>query len=204
MKFLHRPDLFSWAAFDEPRNVDFNGHLWMAPSGGIAVDPMPLTEHDAAHIDALGGVRWILLTNADHVRAAAWMAERWGARIAAPAAERDLPDLQGLDVAHWMTPHEVLPCGIQCLPMEGSKTPGELAFLLPDGSAVICGDLVRGQRAGSLNLLPDAKLADRGAAVRSVARLAALPGLQAVLVGDGQSVFSEGAARLSALLEAMS
>lgn len=202
MKFLHRPDLFSWAVFDEPRNIDFNGHLWVADGRGIAIDPMPVTSHDAAHIDALGGVGWVLLSNVDHVRAAAEFAERWGARIAAPAAERHLPELAGLDVAHWMSPDEVLPCGIRCVGMEGSKTPGELAFLLPGGDVVICGDLVRGQRGGSLNLLPNAKLVDRDAARRSVAGLAALPDLVAVLVGDGQSVFRDGRARLNELLEA--
>ncbi len=201
MKSLHRPDLFSWAAFDEPRNIDFNGHLWLSGGRGIAIDPMPVSPHDVAHIDELGGVGWVLLTNADHVRAAGFFADRWGARIAAPAAERSLPGLQGLAVAHWIERGEVLPCGIRCLVMEGSKTPGELAFLLPGGDVVICGDLVRGQRAGSLNLLPDAKLADRAAARRSVAGLAALPDLVAVLVGDGQSIFREGRARLNELLE---
>ena len=29
MKLLHRPDLFSWSAFDEGKNVDFNGTLWV-------------------------------------------------------------------------------------------------------------------------------------------------------------------------------
>ena len=61
---------------------------------------------------------------------------------------------------------------------------------------------MRGQRAGSLNLLPDPKLSDKAAAIDTVRGFAALPGLEAVLVGDGQSVFRDGAARLRDLVEA--
>jgi hypothetical protein len=63
----------------------------------------------------------------------------------------------------------------------------------------VTGDLVRGQRGGALNLLPDAKLLDRSAAVRSVADLAARPSVTAVLVGDGWPVFRDGHARLREL-----
>lgn len=60
-------------------------------------------------------------------------------------------------------------------------------------------DLIRGQRGGALNTLPDAKLRDRGAAVRSVRELAQRPSIVAVLVGDGWPVFREGHARLREL-----
>ena len=201
MKSLHRPDLFGWSAFDEARNVDFNGVLWTRPGGNVAFDPMPVSEHDLAHVDDLGGVAWILITNADHVRAATTLAERFGARILAPGGDRHLPELASLPVETWMRGDDTLPCGVLCIAMEGSKTPGELAFLMPGGDTVIVGDLVRGQRAGSLNLLPPGKLADPAAAGRSVARLAALPDLQAALVGDGQSIFRDASRRLAELVE---
>jgi glyoxylase-like metal-dependent hydrolase (beta-lactamase superfamily II) len=184
MKSLHRPDLFAWSAFDRPRNVDFNGTLLVREGGNVAFDPMPVDEHDAAHIDALGGVAWVLISNADHVRAAAAFAARWGARIGAPAGDRDLPDLQGLAVDRWLDEGDGAELGVTCLRLHGSKTPGELAFLLAPGDTLIAGDLVRGQRAGSLNALPEPKLADRA---------------RAVLVGDGQSVFRDGARRLAEL-----
>jgi len=200
MKSLHRPDLFSWSSFDEPRNVDFTGHLLVIPDGpNVAFDPMPLSEHDAEQVDRLGGVDWILITNADHVRDAAAIADRWDAKVAAPASERHRPEFAGLPVALWLSPDEGLTFGVHCLGMRGSKTPGELAFVLPGGDTVLCGDLIRGQRAGSLNLLPDPKLADKAAAVASVAALAERGDLVAVLVGDGQSIFRDGAARLKEL-----
>jgi glyoxylase-like metal-dependent hydrolase (beta-lactamase superfamily II) len=196
MKSLHRPDLYAWSAFDRTRNVDFSGTLLVREGGNIAFDPMPVDNHDAAHIDALGGVAWVLITNADHVRAAAEFVRRWDARVGAPAGDRDRAEFKGLPVALWLDDGDALDFGVSCLRMDGSKTAGELAFLLEPGDTVVCGDLVRGQRAGSLNLLPDPKLRDKEAALASVQRLAELPGLQAVVVGDGQSVFRGGAARL--------
>ena len=89
MKSLHRPDLFGWSAFDESRNVDFNGTLWVRPDGNVAIDPMPLSEHDRAHLEALGGAAWVVVTNSDHLRSAQELAAWTGARVAGPAAERD-------------------------------------------------------------------------------------------------------------------
>jgi len=192
MKSLHRPDLFAWSAFDEARDVDFSGTFLVHKQGNVAFDPMPMSDHDLAHAHELGGVAWLVITNADHVRAAAELAVIFGAQIAAPAGDKDKPDLQGVRVARWLDDGDTLQ-GTTALRMGGSKTPGELAFHL--GDTVLCGDLVRGQRAGSLNLLPDPKLSDKAAALASVARLAALEPT-AVLVGDGQSVFRDGAARL--------
>jgi hypothetical protein len=204
MKSLHRPDLFAWSTFDEPRNVDFSGHLWTRPEGNVLFDPMPLSAHDRAHLDALGGASWILISNADHARDAARLANELGARIGAPADERDRSELQELPDVAWIPPDSKHETGVRCITMRGSKSAGEFAFLLPGGEVLLTGDLVRGQRAGTLNLLPDPKLKDKAAAIASVARLAALPNVTSVLVGDGQSIFRDGRARLLELVESVS
>ena len=79
MKALHRPDLYSWSAFDRARNVDFNGTCLVRPDGCLLIDPMPLSDHDEAHLDSLGPVRWIVVTNSDHTRAAGDIAAHTGA-----------------------------------------------------------------------------------------------------------------------------
>ena len=68
MKMLHRPDLFGWSEFNEEKDIDFNGTLWVRPGGNVIIDPMPLSEHDQAHLQSLGGARWIIMTNSDHTR----------------------------------------------------------------------------------------------------------------------------------------
>lgn len=198
MKTLHRPDLFGWSHFDEARNVDFHGVLWRRPEGNVAFDPLPLSPHDLAHLEALGGVGWVALTNSDHLRGTQALVERFGARVAAPRGERGR---FGLEVTRWLGEGEALVPGLVAVELEGSKTPGELAYVLEE-TTLITGDLVRAHQGGRLNLLPDAKLADPAAARRSVARLAALPRIEAVLVGDGWPVFREGRARLAELVEA--
>lgn len=195
MKSLHRPDLYSWSTFDESRNVDFHGLLWTRPAGNVLVDPLPLGAHDQAHLDALGGAAHIVITNSDHTRAAEALRDRYGARLYGPAAERD-----GFPLASdvWLGDGDEVVPGLVALALDGSKTPGELALVL-DGATLITGDLVRAHRAGALMMLPDAKLRDRAAAVASVRRLAGLPGVHAVLVGDGWQVFRDGGALLREL-----
>jgi hypothetical protein len=193
MKSLHRPDLYAWSTFDEARNLDFHSLLWVRSEGNVVVDPLPLTPHDRRHLDALGGVAWIVVTNSDHLRTAVALASETGAKIAGPVGERDV-----FPADRWLSEGDELVLGLFAYEMRGSKTPGELALVL-EGDTLITGDLVRAHRAGSLCLLPDAKLTDKAAALASVARLAALP-VRAVLVGDGYQVFAEGQAHLSALV----
>lgn len=199
MRALHRPDLFSWSAFDAARNVDFNGLCVVRPGGNVLVDPMPLSDHDRAHIEALGGVAWIVVTNSDHTRATDAIRAWSGAKVAGPAAERDRFPI-GCD--RWLADGDTVAPGLDALALDGSKTPGELALVL-DQTTLITGDLVRAHAGGSLMLLPAAKLADPAAAAGSVRRLAALPHITAVLVGDGWPVFRDGGARLSELAAAL-
>lgn len=197
MKTAHRPDVLAWSRFDEGRNLDFHGWLWAGPEGGVLIDPVAMSPHDRAHLGKLGGARWIVITNSDHVRAAPELARELGAQVAGPAGERET---LGVACDRWLADGDEVAPGLVVHTLEGSKTPGELALVL-DGTTAIFGDLVRSHAGGSLCLLPDAKLRDRAAAVRSVARVLELhPRIDAVLVGDGWPVFRDGAARLRELL----
>jgi glyoxylase-like metal-dependent hydrolase (beta-lactamase superfamily II) len=196
MKSLHRPDLFCWSEFDEARNIDFNSFLWVRPGGNIMVDPLPLRPHDQEHLEVLGGVAWIVITNSDHIRGAAEIRDRWGAKIAGPFAESEhFP----IACDRWLKDGDEVVPGLKVLALEGSKTPGELALLLGAG-VLITGDLIRAHRGGSLILLPDAKLSDKAMAVASLRRIASLPDIEAVLVGDGWCIFRDGARRLTECL----
>src|ERR1700749_1815028 len=88
MKPLHKPNLYGWSLFNEERNLDFHSVFWQRPSGNVAIDPLQLTPHDRQHIETLGGLQDIVITNSDHVRAAASLAAATGARVWAPRAEQ--------------------------------------------------------------------------------------------------------------------
>jgi hypothetical protein len=199
MRFLHRPDLLSWGRFNELRNLDFNSVVWLRPEGNVLVDPLELSPHDESHLHTLGGAAFIVITNSEHIRAAGTLAVRFGAQVLGPAAERDT---FRLPCHRWLSHGDEVVPGLRALEMRGSKSPGELALLL-DGTTLITGDLIRGQRGGALNLLLDAKLTDKAQALASVRGLLQWP-IEAVLVGDGWPVFRDGRARLAELLESAS
>lgn len=196
MKALHRGDLFGWSRFDEQRNLDFHSVAWIRPGGNVLVDPLEMSEHDLLHLNALGGASFVVITNGDHLRAGSTLADALGASLLGPAGEKEtLP----IECERWLSEGDQVVPGLTALEMQGSKTPGELALLLED-TTLITGDLIRAHAAGRLNLLPDAKLANKEQALASVRRLADLPRIEAVLVGDGWPVFRDGRARLRELV----
>jgi Metallo-beta-lactamase superfamily len=195
MKLLHRPDLYCWSEFNPERNIDFHSIAWLRSAGNILIDPLPLSAHDWVHLHSLGGASWIVITNSDHIRASQEIAKITGAQIAAPLGERDTFPIS---IDRWLADGEEIVPGLQAIALHGSKTPGELALLL-EATTLITGDLVRAHRAGSLMLLPDAKLTDRHLALDSVRRLAGLERVDTVLVGDGWQIFQDGQARLQEL-----
>jgi len=197
MKRLHRPDLFCWSVFHAPLNVDFNGFAWIRPDGNVLIDPVPMSEHDLAHLRELGGAKWIVVTNVSHVRAAAELAKELGAELLGPQAEESTFPLR---CARWLADGDTSVPGMRVLALAGSKTPGELALLLGEDTLIV-GDLVRAHRAGSLMMLADDKLKDRAAAVGSIRRLAALPKVAHVLVGDGWHTFHDGQRQLARLVQ---
>ncbi|HZI08152.1 MAG TPA: MBL fold metallo-hydrolase [Archangium sp.] len=200
MKALHRKELYGWSVFNEARNLDFHSVLWVRPEGNVVIDPLPLSTHDAAHLRALGGVAWVVVTNSEHVRATRELVSTFGAKVAGPRAEADTFPLE---CDRWLATGESLVPGLEALELHGSKTTGELALLLED-TTLVTGDLIRGHVGGRLNLLPDAKLKDSTRARASVRELVERwPRIDAVLVGDGWPVFRGGHEALEELARAL-
>lgn len=200
MKQLHRNDLFGWTVFNEERNLDFHSVLWVRPEGNVLIDPLPLTAHDRAHLQTLGGAKHIVITNFDHVRASWLLAQEYGAKLYGPAGDKGLI---GFACDVWLEGGEEIVPGLLAYRLSGSKTPGELAFAL-GGDTLVTGDLIRCHIGGELCLLPDAKLQDKAQAVASVKQLAAaLPNVSTVLPGDGWPLFNNGGAALRRLAAAL-
>jgi glyoxylase-like metal-dependent hydrolase (beta-lactamase superfamily II) len=198
MKQAHRPDLFVWSQFDQPRNLDFHSLAWIHPRGNVLIDPLPMSEHDRAHLETLGGAASIVITNSDHTRAAQALAEQFHATLCGPRAERERFPFA---CTRWLGDGDEVVEGLRVFELGGSKTSGELALVL-EGSTLITGDLVRCHVGGTLNLLPEAKLSDAAQARDSLARLVrTYPNIETVLVGDGWPLFSGGASQLRRLSE---
>jgi hypothetical protein len=188
VKQLHRSDLFNWSEFNEERNIDFNGTLWLSPAGNVLIDPVTLTEHDINHLESLGGAAHVIITNSDHVRDAAKILLITGAKCWGPAAEKeDFP----ISCDGWLSEEEQPIKGIEVFCLNGSKTPGELALLI-DNKTLVTGDLIRSHEGGHLRILPEEKLQNRELALKSIKRMASITNIQAVIPGDGWPVFNYG------------
>ncbi len=197
MKALHRPDLFTWSAYDAALRMDFNSLLWRRPGGNVLVDPLSLTPPDEEQLAELGGAAFIVLTNSAHVRGAEEIAARTGAELFGPAGERD-----GFPISceRWLADGDEPFPGLVVRALDGSKTQGELVLVLDETTAIF-GDAVRAGRADELALLPRKNLRDRAGALASQRRVRAHhPRIAHVLVGDGWSVFRHGGPLLDELL----
>lgn len=196
MKLLHKNNLYCWTHFDQDRNIDFHSYLWVRDEGNVVFDPLPLTTHDEKHLQSFGKVCYIIISNSDHIRNAEILAEQTGAEIFGPAAEKvSFP----IKCTSWLTESKNVIDGLDVYCLRGSKTDGELAFVV-DGSTLITGDLIRAHAGGKLCILPDAKLQNVEQAKNSVNRLARIKGIDAILPGDGWPVFNHGEQALSALV----
>jgi uncharacterized cupin superfamily protein len=185
-----------WSAWQPDRNLFFNSYLIATDDGNIAIDPLPLDEVEAAALTERGGVAWVVVTNRDHERATADLVARFGAKVACGG---DAPLLKA-KVDRVLAGGERIG-GALVVPLEGLKTPGEIALFFPKHRAVVVGDALWGSPAGSLRLMDDSKLGDPRAAALSLRRLAGLHPLH-VLVGDGAPVLNNAFDVLTACLDA--
>ena len=200
MKTLHKSNLYCWSQFDEDRNIDFHSYLWVRDNGNIVFDPLPLTDHDKKHLSHLGVLSIIIISNSDHIRNAEKLADETGAQIWAPEAEReDFP----IQCSKWLGESKGLVDGLDVYCLSGSKTDGELAFVI-ENETLITGDLIRAHSGGKLCMLPEGKLKDVDKAIDSIKRLATIEGIKAILPGDGWPVFRYGEKVLSELVESIS
>ena len=81
MKKVMFDDMYCWSVFNDVRQIDFNGHLWVREGGNVLIDPVPMSDGDLEQFDALGGAKWIVVTNRDHEREADFFKQRTGAVV---------------------------------------------------------------------------------------------------------------------------
>jgi glyoxylase-like metal-dependent hydrolase (beta-lactamase superfamily II) len=200
MKVLHKSNLYCWSQFDEDRNIDFHSYLWVREQGNVIFDPLPLTAHDEKHLVSLGKVSHIIISNSDHVRNAKELSERTGAQIWGPTAEKEsFP----IECSKWLSESKGLIEGLDVYSLNGSKTDGELAFVV-EGETLITGDLIRAHSGGNLCMLPTPKLKNLDEAINSVKKIAMIKGIKAILPGDGWPIFRNGETIMSELVESIS
>ncbi len=207
MKLTRLHGLSTWPVYQPDRRIDFNGFFLAADAtggaGGILIDPMPLDPVQLAQVTEQGGAGFVIVTNADHLRAGAELADRFQAQLVAPApdSERFSESIRGR-IDAWFGPDEELPAPLAALFdvswMAGGKSPLEPALYWKAQQAWVFSDLVRSHESGRLRLLPAPKLSDESRAKADVRELLARPA-EAILLGDGDSIFNGAREALDAL-----
>ena len=180
--------MYCYSVFDEERNIDFNGSLWVSPLGNVLIDPVRMEDYDKKHLESLGGASHIIITNSDHIRDTESISLLTGAKCWGPLAEKEkFP----FECDGWLKDGDQPIKGVDVFSLEGSKTEGELAILI-EKNTLVTGDLIRSHEGGRLCMLPNEKLQNRPLAIESIKRMASIKGIQAVIPGDGWPVFNYG------------
>jgi len=188
--------IFTWSWLSEPHGYDFNGYLIRDAEGNLCVDPVEPSDSVLARLEGLGVAR-VLLTNRNHVRRAALIAERTGASIAIHPADAAHARAQGATIAAALAPGERVG-SFSVIGVPG-KSPGEIALHCPRRRILIVGDAVVGNPPGRLSLLREKVMDDPPRLRASVAALAALD-VEVLLPGDGAPILRDAGARLSELV----
>ena len=193
------PELYTWSVFNAEKRLNFNGLLLRTAHRFILIDPPAMTEADIEIVESFGKPSRILLTNKHHTRAAAEHRERWGAKLY--IHEADAP-LMEIPVDGTYVDGEILWDELQAIHIPDAKTPGECAFLWEKNAAMIVGDALLGKPAGGLSMLSDNKFKNPAAARQGLHVLRAHK-FDMLLVGDGESILSQGKAALEKFLEGL-
>jgi glyoxylase-like metal-dependent hydrolase (beta-lactamase superfamily II) len=188
------PGVWSWAWLSPPHGYNFNGYL--IAEEGVVVDPVEMTPETEAELRRRD-LRVIVLTNRNHVRAAARLRELTGARTLIHPADADYARGQGATLDGDLTAGERLgPFSIVAVP---GKSPGEVALHWPERRLLLVGDAVIGNPPGRCSLLRDKVMDDPPQLRASVRRLLDLD-FDTLLVADGEPILTSAKQRLRELV----
>jgi glyoxylase-like metal-dependent hydrolase (beta-lactamase superfamily II) len=186
-----------WSRLSEPHGYDFNGHFVRHPSGNLCIDPVE-PDADVLRLLRREGVARILLTNRNHVRAAALVRAETGAPVAIHPADAGHARTQGAAIDGDLQPgSRVGPFVVVACP---GKSPGEVVLHDPARRLLVVGDAVIGNPPGRLSLLRE-KVMDDPPRLRESVRALAVLDVDTVLVGDGVAIVGGAGARLRELVE---
>lgn len=192
------PGISQWSWFSQEKGYDFNGLVLTKGNVRVMVDPPPLSQEDEALLLKKGPLTSIVITNRDHVRESDRYRNLFRTKIVMHELDAPLVEIR---VDGIFRDSETLPGGIAVIHIPHCKSPGESAFLLPQGKGIlIIGDALIGNPPGTLNLLPPHLFADVGKTREGIRTLLSYD-YDAVLVGDGVSILTEGKQAITQFLE---
>ena len=185
--------IWTWSKFNEEKLLNFNGWYVSRGSESVLIDPPPLSESEFEFIRSKGKTTAIILTNKHHTRTCLEVQSRLDAPIW--IHEKDQP-LMDIEVQETYSDRQKLPGELVAITVSAGKTPGESAlFSKGTPNALIIGDAIIGKPKGELSMLPKEKFKDVAAARAGLRPLLEVQ-FEALLLGDGDSILSDGRVKL--------
>jgi len=173
--------LWLWQAYNPALKSELFSSAVKTGAGLFLVDPIPLASAALDELTASGVITGIVVTNANHTRAADAFATRFKAPVFAAGGPKKIS------------------AGLTTIAIEGAA-PGEIALHLEnDGGTIITGDALINFEPFGFALLPPKYCSDQKVMRRSLRQLLDLP-FERLLFAHGTPILAGARARLAALL----
>ncbi len=190
------PSLWLWQAFDPAVKSDLFSTAVLLGGQLFFIDPIPLEAGLLKELTAAGDVGIVLVTNGNHLRAAADFGRALKTTIFAAAT---LQGEFGSARTQPLASGEPLAPGVTAIALEGAA-PGEMAFHFADaGGTLVVGDALIHFEPYGFTFLPAKYCSDQDEMRRSLRQLFAWP-FERLFFAHGTPILSGARARLEALL----
>lgn len=192
------PGIFVWQIYDRTVKADLFSTALETPSGTYLIDPIPLKPNLLVTLESRSQVAGIVVTNANHERAAAEFAEKFSVPVhlhQALCVAVDLPRRSGLRDKEAFSP------GLTAIEIDGGPA-GEMAVHYDaNGGTLVLGDALINFEPHGFGLLPAKYCSDFKLMRRSLPKLLDYS-FERMLFAHGTPILSGARGRLEQLLSA--
>jgi glyoxylase-like metal-dependent hydrolase (beta-lactamase superfamily II) len=185
-----------WQCYEPAVKADLCAHAFLTPQGWVLIDPIPLREEPLAELRREADIAAIILTNANHERAAEDFRQNTGVPIYAHAAAKGETTIE---VNHWIQ-DEAQTFGFTAIHLPGFAA-GEIALHSTDGQGtMMMGDALINLEPHGFAMLPDKYCGNPKVARKSLQKLLQFS-FEVMTFAHGLPVISGARQRLEQLLQ---
>ena len=191
------PTLFFWQNYDPAVKADLFSTALATPNGSLLVDPIPLHDSQLLLLSQHGSIAGIVVTNANHQRAATFFSDQFSAPIFAQRAS--FPDRKPSRFVEIGSGTKI--CDeLEVIAIEGAVA-GEIALYQPaNGGTLITGDALINFEPYGFTFLPRKYCANKKEMRRSLRNLL-LHRAERIFFAHGTPILAGAGARLQQLLD---
>jgi glyoxylase-like metal-dependent hydrolase (beta-lactamase superfamily II) len=191
------PSSFIWQAYDSAVKADLFSSAVVTATGIFLIDPIPMEENPFSQLREQGPIIGIVVTNSNHHRASAQVAERFSAPI---FAHRDT--FSGKPPHHFrkVADGDQICDELRVIDIEGAAAGEIVLYCFSDGGALIVGDALINFEPYGFTFLPGKYCSNHKKMHRSLRTLLAYK-VKRMLFAHGLPILFKASDRLRQLLD---